>query len=59
MKPHTWSLIAGVLPAGLSFDTATGRITGIPTAAGDTDLTFRVADTLGGGAQKTLTLAVK
>jgi hypothetical protein len=58
-KPYAWSLVAGSLPSGLSLDATTGRISGIPVAAGDSNLTFRVTDTLGGGAQKALTLSVK
>ena len=30
--PVTWAITAGTLPAGLSFDTATGTINGTPTA---------------------------
>jgi hypothetical protein len=58
-KPFTWSLIGGSLPAGLFLDTVAGRITGIPVAAGDTSLTFQVTDSLGGVAQRTLTLSVR
>jgi glucose/arabinose dehydrogenase len=58
-KPFTWALAVGSLPSGLTLDTTTGRITGIPVAAGDTNLTFRVTDTLGGTAQKALTLSIK
>jgi aldose sugar dehydrogenase len=58
-KPFTWSLSAGSLPSGLSLDATTGRITGIPAAVGDTSLTFQVTDTLGGVAQKALTLSIK
>jgi hypothetical protein len=58
-KPFTWSLVAGSLPLGLTLDSATGRITGTPSAGGDTNLTFQVTDTLGGIAQKALTLSIK
>jgi aldose sugar dehydrogenase len=58
-KPFTWSLSAGSLPSGLSLDATTGRITGIPAAVGDTNLTFQVTDTLGGVTQKALTLSIK
>jgi glucose/arabinose dehydrogenase len=58
-KPFTWSLAAGSLPSGLTLDTTTGRITGTPVAVGDTNLTFQVMDTLGGVAQKTLTLSIR
>jgi len=58
-KPYAWSLISGSLPTGLAFDPTTGQITGIPTAIGDTNLTFQVTDALGGVAQKALTLSVR
>jgi glucose/arabinose dehydrogenase len=58
-KPYTWSIVAGALPAGLTFDTATGTITGIPAFPGSADLTFRVDDSLGGSAQKMLILTVQ
>ena len=57
-KPYVWSLHSGELPAGLSFDGATGRIAGTPTIAGSTALTFRVTDQLGGGAETTLTVTI-
>ena len=46
ITPYTWSLAAGSLamPAGLSFDPATGAITGMPTAVGTTTLIFRLDD---------------
>ena len=40
----TYSVSAGALPAGLSLNTATGAITGTPTAAGAYDFTIRAAN---------------
>jgi glucose/arabinose dehydrogenase len=57
-NPHTWSLVAGALPAGLALDPATGRITGTPTAAGSANLTFQVIDGLGVSMQKAFTLTI-
>jgi hypothetical protein len=57
--PHTWSLLSGVLPAGLVLDPATGKIAGTPTTAGSVDLTFRVTDALGANAQKGFTLTIQ
>ena len=45
--PYTFALIAGTLPAGLSFNTSTGAITGTPTTAGAASgLTIRVTDSV-------------
>lgn len=46
ITPYTWSLAAGspAMPAGLSLDSATGAITGVPTAVGTTPLIFRLDD---------------
>jgi glucose/arabinose dehydrogenase len=58
-KPYVWTLTAGTLPAGLSFDPGTASIAGIPLAATQTDLTFQVTDSLGGTRQRTLTLTIR
>jgi hypothetical protein len=58
-KPYAWSLVVGSIPSGLTFDPAIASITGAPTAIGDSNLTFRVADSLGGSAEKTLTLSIR
>lgn len=42
---RTFALTTGTLPAGLSFDTATGTISGTPTAAGSTAIVISVSDT--------------
>jgi len=57
-KPYTWSLPSGNLPAGLTLQSATGKIAGIPTQTGVFNLTFQVTDPLGGQAQKNLTLTI-
>jgi len=56
-KPFAWTLISGALPAGLLFNTS-GMLRGTPTSSATVDLTFQVADPLGGTAQKTLTLTI-
>lgn len=58
-KPYTWSLVAGSIPSGLTFDSSTASIAGTPIAIGDTNLTFRVGDPLGGSSEKTLTLPIR
>ena len=47
-KPgYTWSVASGTLPAGLGLS-AGGILSGTPTTAGISDVTFRATDTLGG-----------
>jgi hypothetical protein len=57
--PYTWSLAVGTLPAGLTLDPATGRITGTPTAADSVNLTFQVSDGLGVAVQKSFALNIQ
>jgi hypothetical protein len=59
LGPFNWSITSGALPPGLSFNTATGAITGIPTQAGMFPLTVQVTDVLGGVAVETLTLKIR
>ncbi len=43
--PYTWARTSGTLPTGLSFNTATGTISGTPTQlVTNTPLTFKVTD---------------
>ncbi|HEY1342292.1 MAG TPA: putative Ig domain-containing protein, partial [Bryobacteraceae bacterium] len=43
-EPFTWSLQAGSLPPGLDLDSASGQISGMPTAAGNFAFTVKVTD---------------
>jgi hypothetical protein len=45
--PHTFSLSAGSLPAGLSLDSATGVLSGTPTARGISHFTIAAIDAAG------------
>lgn len=44
--PYSWSIVSGTLPAGLSFDSLSGKVTGIPGAGtnGTYNLTVRVKE---------------
>jgi len=57
-KTYSWSIVSGYLPSGLVFDSATAKITGVPTETGRFDLTLQVSDSLGGSAQKSYSLLV-
>jgi hypothetical protein len=57
-KAYTWSETSGTLPASLSLDPATGRITGTPLAQATYNLTFKVMDALGGTDEQALTLTI-
>jgi titin len=45
--PFTWSVTDGSLPTGLTFDTATGEITGTASTSGPSTFTLVVTDTDG------------
>lgn len=42
--PYTWSINKGTLPAGLSLDSGTGIISGMPTTGGNSTFTVKVSD---------------
>ena len=57
--PFVWAAAAGAsLPAGLTLDPATGKITGTPTAAGSYTVPIDVIDTDGQSVQITIAGAV-
>jgi hypothetical protein len=47
---YTFSIIAGSLPTGLSLNSTTGAITGLPTTAGSFPFTAQVMDSSGGSS---------
>lgn len=55
--PYTWTVAAGVLPAGLSLSSA-GAFTGAPKSAGSSTFTVQATDAGGASAQSTLTLSI-
>ncbi|SDF83185.1 beta strand repeat-containing protein [Terriglobus roseus] len=56
-SPYTWSITSGTLPAGLNLS-ATGIISGTPTAAGTSTFTAQVKDAAGATATLNLTLKI-
>jgi hypothetical protein len=55
--PYIWSISSGVLPLGLSLNTA-GAISGNPTASGSFSFTVKATDTNGASGASMLSLAV-
>jgi hypothetical protein len=58
LPPHTWSLAEGVIPAGLTLDSATGAIRGRPTAFGTFPFVLRVSDASGQSATANATITI-
>ncbi|OFW03357.1 MAG: hypothetical protein A3G20_05600, partial [Acidobacteria bacterium RIFCSPLOWO2_12_FULL_59_11] len=56
--PYSWSITAGVLPAGLSLTSATGAISGTPTTAGTSNFTVQVTDDNGATATRALSITI-
>ncbi len=57
--PYSYRLIQGELPGGFSFDSITGRITGLTNVTGSFPLTFRIRDIAGLEGDASLTLMVR
>src|SRR6185503_3118395 len=53
VAPYTYSILSGSLPTGLTLNSATGAITGTPTAAGSFPFTAKVVDSRGTAAGTT------
>jgi titin len=45
--PYAWSVTTGSLPTGLTMDSTTGAITGMPTTAGSENFTLTATDNVG------------
>lgn len=56
--PLTWSIADGDLPDGISLDTSTGELSGVPTTAGTATFTVAVTDQNGSTAQQQLSIVI-
>lgn len=56
--PYQWSQTAGTMPPGITVNTNTGEVAGIPTTAGTYNFTLQVADAVSANATKAFTLVV-
>ncbi len=59
VPPYTWAVTSGTLPPGLSFNSATGELSGVPTTTGRFTFSVGAADsgTLTGAAQYAITVS--
>lgn len=58
LSPYTWTISSGELPTGLSLNSATGEIAGIPTGSGHSDFTTLVTDSNGSSASAQLSMDI-
>ena len=56
--PYVWSISSGGLPAGVTLNTATGALGGLPSAAGSFQFTVDVSDSLARKTSKQFSLPV-
>jgi hypothetical protein len=56
--PYTWSITAGVLPAGLQLNASTGVISGTPNSPGPNLFTVTLADSTGLTVQQQLNISI-
>jgi len=53
--PYTFSITAGALPPGLTLNTTTGAVTGVPSSAGTFSFTVTIADSASHSASQQIT----
>jgi hypothetical protein len=59
LAPYVWSLASGSLPTGLSIDSSTGVVSGVPTAASTATFTLRVTDALAAASPTSSPISLK
>ena len=57
-SPYKWGITSGTLPAGLSLNSSSGVISGIPTGASSSSVTFEVTDGAGNTASQAISITV-
>jgi hypothetical protein len=57
-SPFKWTITSGTLPAGLSLYLTTGAITGLPTTASSSSVTFELTDATGATTSQAITITV-
>lgn len=57
-SPDTFTLVSGTLPAGLTFNSSTGIISGTPTAAGNSTITVTAANQAGTSEEATINILI-
>jgi hypothetical protein len=58
VAPYNWSIGTGALPAGLTLDTVTGSIAGVPITSGASNFGVHVIDAGGSSADRPLAMTV-
>ena len=56
--PHTWNIVSGALPDGLSLNPATGNISGTPTTPGTRTAGIQLSDADGNSLTKTFVVYI-
>jgi subtilisin family serine protease len=56
--PYLWTIVGGGLPTGLTLNSATGEIAGVPTTAGISTFTVQVTDARSVSTTKELSIAI-
>jgi len=56
--PTSYALTSGTLPAGLSLATSTGVVSGVPTANGNTAVSFTASNAAGTSASQTVAISI-
>ncbi len=58
IPPYTYTFISGTVPAGLTYNTSTGAITGVPAAPGTSNFTIKVTDNASSSITQSFTLTI-